>query len=271
MIGVDAGAQSTRATELIGFVSSLGERVRRLEPLAEAPRPVVLPSYGGARALPNLTALLALLLRRYGVPVVMHGPVEAACDLGRVTTVTVLWELGIEPAKSMTEAQRRLARERIAYVPISVLAPGLAELLASRRRMGLHGDSHGLVQLIDPFAGVGFRVVGVARADELQWLREILTTTHADALLLRGTEGEPFADPRQQPQLESFAGGVSTLLFETERDPVGEPSELPDALDASITAAWITAVLEGEQPVPQPIVNQLACCLLATRRTPGAG
>lgn len=262
---------STGRAELVEFVSTLGERVRRLEAPADGTRAVVLPSYGGTRRLPNLTPLLALLLRRYGVPVVVHGPVEAARGSERVTTAAVLRELGIEPAMSIADAEQRLVHGRVVYLPVSVLAPGLVDLLASRRRMGLRGEPDVLVQFVDPFAGAGLRVIGVSRPEDLQWVREVLTATRADALLLRGIDGEPFADPLHEPELESFAAGVPTVLFEAGREPPAEPARLPDAPDAASTAAWIVAVLEGEQPVPPPIVDQLACCLLATRRTPGAG
>jgi len=36
---------------------------------------------------------------------------------------------------------------------------------------------------------------------------------------------------------------------------------LPATTDARTTAAWISAALAGEVPIPEPIVNQLACCL----------
>src|SRR6185295_17005852 len=38
--------------------------------------PVILPTYNGARKLPNLVPLLALLLAREGVPVLLHGTTQ---------------------------------------------------------------------------------------------------------------------------------------------------------------------------------------------------
>ena len=50
-------------------------RARALHRRCAASGPtVVLPRYNGARKLPNLTALLALLLAQEGVPVLVHGP-----------------------------------------------------------------------------------------------------------------------------------------------------------------------------------------------------
>src|SRR6266540_32440 len=108
--------------ELTGFMAALDDRVARLEPPADRPRPVLLPTYNGARRLPNLTALLA--------------------------TAAVLWELGIEPALSVADVQQRLRKEGIAYAPIAVIAPALAEPLALRRRMGLRSSVHTLAKLI---------------------------------------------------------------------------------------------------------------------------
>ena len=257
--------------ELTGFMTAIDARVARLDAPGEGLRPVVLPTYNGARRMPNLTPLLALLLRRYGVPVLLHGMVDDVQGSGRVTTAAILWELGIEPASSVDDAQRRLSRDAIAYVPTEVLSPALASLLLLRERMGVRSVAHTLAKLIDPFAGRGFRVVAVTHPDYLARMHEFLAATHANALLMRGTEGEPFANPRRQPQLEAFENGVPQVLFETDNTSTAPPA-LPATIDAATTAAWTTAATAGEVPIPDPIVNQLACCLRGAdvRRIPAA-
>jgi anthranilate phosphoribosyltransferase len=257
--------------ELTGFVAALDARVARLEPPADRPRPVLLPTYNGARRLPNLTALLALLLKRYGVPVLLHGTAGEGSDFGRVATAAVLGELGVEPAISVTDAQQRLDNEGIAYAPIAVLAPALAGLLALRRRMGLRSSAHTLAKLIDPFRGAGFRVISISHPENLARIRDFLAASRADALLLRGTEGEPFANPRRQPQLEWFEAGVSSVLFESETGTLAALPALPATIDAAATAKWIAAALAGEVPIPLPILNQLACCLHGARASRSAG
>jgi anthranilate phosphoribosyltransferase len=218
----------------------------------------VLPSYNGARRIPNLTALLALLLRRYQIPVLVHAMVDDDEPSGRVTTAAVLRELGIAPAASIADAQDRLRREGIACVPTPLLSPGLAALLALRRRLGVRSTAHTLAKLVDPFGGGGFRVVPVTHPDYLMRMHDYLASTHANALLMRGTEGETFASPRRQPRMESFEGGVADVMFEAQSVV---PAALPATIDAPTTAAWIGCVLAGEVPIPGPIVNQLACCL----------
>ena len=80
--------------ELTGFMAAIEQKLARLAAPAGNLRPVVLPSYNGARRMPNLTALLALLLKRYGIPVLLHGMVGDDVAFGRVTTAAILWELG---------------------------------------------------------------------------------------------------------------------------------------------------------------------------------
>ena len=70
--------------ELAGFLDAAHAHCLAIT----APRPVVvLPSYNGARKLPVLTPLLALLLAHEGVPVLVHGPLR---DPGRVTSAEVV-------------------------------------------------------------------------------------------------------------------------------------------------------------------------------------
>jgi anthranilate phosphoribosyltransferase len=268
--------------EVTGFVRALDAHAARLDSPPEGPGPVVLPAYRGTRRQANLTALLALLLKRYEIPVLLHGPgrrdaapagdehgTGAAPDEvgGRlVATADVLWELGIEPAASLADAQARLRHDNIAYLASALLAPGLAALMALPSRDPLPPVVGTVALLIDPFRGGGYRVIGAASVGESAMLREFLLATRTDALLFEGAEGEPFADPRRQPRLEHITGGIATPCAEAEGDGnSGEPA-LPAAPDAVTTAAWIANVLAGTEPVPPPIVVQLGCCLAGARR-----
>ncbi len=120
--------------------------------------------------------------------------------------------------------------------------------------------------LIDPFAGDGYRVIGAASADDLVIIRELLLASRTDALLLRGTEGEPFADPRGGTPLEHVAGGVAASCADVDAEGSDREPSLPAATDAVTTATWIASVLAGAEPVPPPIVAQLGCCLAGARR-----
>lgn len=249
--------------ELLGFYQALSERVYRLDLPGEV-RPVVLPSYNGARAQPNLLPLLALWLRRLGVPVLIHGTLEGH---GRVASAYILRELGIMPCASLAQAQQALQNEQFAFVPTAVFSPGLAALLSLRNRLGVRSSAHKLAKLLDPFDGTSLRVVDVGHDDYREKMREFLFATGARALLLQGTEGEPFADPLRRPQLEYFHDQQATVLFEAELDPIRALPGLLQECDAQSTAQWTRQVLAGEAPLPLPLVNQLACCLYGSGRT----
>ena len=108
--------------ELLGFHGALNDRLCRLSAPSGKAQPVVLPSYNGARDQPNLLPLLALLLQRFGVPVLMHGPLNGN---GRIASVYILRELGIMPCVSRAQAQQALDTSGIAFAPTAVLAPEL--------------------------------------------------------------------------------------------------------------------------------------------------
>ena len=256
--------KSATLPELLGFYSALNERIFRLSAPTGKVNPVVLPSYAGARSQPNLLPLLALLLQRFGVPVLMHGPLNGN---GRTASAYILRELGVMPCASHVQAQETLDKTGLAYVPTAVLAPGLADLLSLRARLGVRSIAHSLAKLIDPFASESLRNVSVSHPPYWETMREFLLATGARALLLRSTEGEPFADPRHRPRLEYFHDAAAQVLFEAEAGPVRVIPNLPQAIDAAATAAWVKGVLAGETPVPLPLVNQLACCLFGSGYT----
>ena len=268
--------------ETTGFMRALDAHAGRLEMPHDGPRPVLLPAYRGTRRQANLTALLALLLKRYETPVLVHGLGSAdvapaglaggaralpeGANAGPVTTAEVLWELGIEPVANLADAQARLRHDGIAYARTALLAPGLARLFAAVPRDSRPTIAYTVARLIDPFGGDGYRLASADSADDLASMREFLLASRADALLFEGTEGEPFAEPRRQTRFEHVAAGVVTLCADADADGIhGEPS-LPAGIDAATTATWIANVLAGTEPVPPPIIVQLGCCLAGARR-----
>ena len=250
--------------EILGFYQAVDERLYRLKAPLEGVRPVVIPSYNGARRQANLLPLLALLLQRFGIPVLLHGTLEAN---GRVATAYILRELGIMPCGTLAQAQQAVNDEHLAFVPTAVLSPGLGAQLSMRNRMGVRNSAHTLVKLIDPFEGGGLRIVSVTHSAYLDKLREFFGATEATALLMRGTEGESFANPKRRPQLEFFDQGTSSILFEAELGPLKTLPAMPQGTDARATASWIRQALAGDAALPMPLVNQLACCLYASGYT----
>ena len=247
--------------EMLGFMAAVDDRTQFLEVPHGRVRPVVLPTYNGARKEANLTPLLALLLQRFGVPVLVHGLIEG---LGRVSTGHIFRELGIMPAASSDQVQSALDTKGLAFAPLNALSPGIHNLLGLRSRMGVRSSAHSLVKMIDPFHGEGILMAAATHPAFVELMRGMLIARGSKAILLRGTEGEPFANPKRRPRLEYIHDGKLDILFEAEHDSLRALPNLPEAADAAATARWIRKVLDNQLPLPKPIANQLACCLYAS-------
>ena len=247
--------------EMLGFLDATDERTHRLDMPHGRVRPVVLPTYNGSRKEANLTPLLALLLQRFGVPVVVHGLLEG---YGRVTTAHIFRELGVMPVASITQAQIALDEKGLAFLPHNALCPGIHNLLGLRSRMGVRNSAHSLVKLINPFHGEAVLVAPATHPEFLNLMRDVLQARGDRAVLLRGTEGEPFANPKRRPRLEFIRDGGVDILFEAEHESLRALPNLPEANDAASTAKWIRRILDKQVPLPKPLANQLACLLYAS-------
>ena len=245
-------------SELIGFLRASVARMNSIERPRNRPRPIVLPTYNGSRRGANLTPLVAMILRRFGVPVLLHGSLES---YGRVTSAHVLRQLGMLPTASLVQTRQQFAEQEFAFAPTAILSPGLAQLLSLRARLGLRNVAHTLVKLLDPFGGDGLVVSTATHPPYLEKMRGVLGAFGATALLFRGSEGEPYANPKRRPTIELLRHGESKVLFDAEHDTLVVLPGLPDEADALTTANWIRRVIDGDLPVPMPILNQVAACL----------
>ncbi|MBK7006704.1 MAG: DNA-binding protein YbiB [Burkholderiales bacterium] len=237
------------AEEMAGFLDATQQRIQAI-PVGDRPI-VVIPSYNGARKLPGLMPLLALLLAREGCPVLVHG---TATESSRVYTSEVLFALGI-PAQA---AIKPIANGSVVFVPTAVLLPGLQRLLEVRRTIGVRNSAHSLVKLLNPCQGKSLLVSSYTHPEYAESMAATLALVGGNALLLRGTEGEAVADPRRTPKMQGFLGGQTIELQAHQSGTLATLPELPTAIDAASTAAYIRSVLDGTQPVPAPIALQVA-------------
>ena len=250
--------------ELAGFLAACEACYPHLTAPAGAV-PLVIPAYNGARQLPNLTPLLAHLVARAGVPVLVQG---VAADSARVTTHEVLAAMGVGAARSLEEAQSQLSARGLAFVDIDVLAPPLARVLALRRKMGVRSSGHTLAKMLQPFATPAVRLVSVTHPEYVVRMRQFFTRYAANALLLRGAEGEAVAHPRREPALDWLNGeSVETWSAAVAENPL--LPVLPESRDAVVTAEWINGALAGAYPIPAAIAHQAACCVRATQLVAG--
>ena len=233
--------------EMAGFLDATHARLNKVQ-TGHAPT-VVLPSYNGARKLPVLTPLLALLLAREGVAVVVHG---TATEDKRVSSQVVLAELGI--AASGLSPQVKAGE--VVFVPTGVLHTGLERLLAVRRVVGLRNPGHSLVKLMNPCDGTALVVGSYTHPEYLQSMSATFALTGQHALLLRGTEGEPVADARRTPAMDVFKNGQIQRVQAPQEGSLVQVPELPTP-DAAATAVYIEHVLQGLLPVPQAIALQV--------------
>jgi anthranilate phosphoribosyltransferase len=255
--------------ELAGFLAAAHERCI---PLRTARPTIVLASYNGARKLPNLTALLALLLAQEGIDVLVHGPVA---DPARVTTAEIFHDLGLPIAHNAEDIEAGWARREPVFIAIDDLCPPLARLLAVRRIVGLRNSGHTIAKVLAPCGGAAsLRVVNYTHPEYFAMLGAFVGHIGGDAVLMRGTEGEPVADPRRAPRLDVFiAGQPRTDLSRAAHEGVlTELPVLPRGFDAATTALYIQSVVSGEKPAPTPLSQQVECLIAALgaiRRTGG--
>ena len=245
-------------SEMAGFLDATRQRMQ-LVPAASKLPAVVLPSYNGARKLPLLTPLLALLLAREGLPVLIHG---TATESSRIFVSEVLEALEIPAQAAITS----IADGELAFIPTEVLCPALKRLLDVRRVVGLRNPAHSLVKIMNPCVGPSLVISSYTHPEYAVSMAQTFELVGANAILLRGTEGEVVADARRIPQMEAFINGQRSLLQEAQSGTLAALPDLPKTTDAASTAAYIRAVLAGDQPVPQSIARQVEHILQVTRQ-----
>ena len=278
--------------EIAGFLDATDAHGLRLPMPVDAAgkpsTPVVIPSYNGARNMPNLTPLLACLLAREGVPVLVHGKVATlASDADRatlrsahafdapgfanappprVTSAEIFETMGLPVCRTAEDASAQVARGEPVFMSITDLNPPLARVLSLRRRLGVRGPGHSLVKLLQPFDGPAVRLASFTHPEYHVMLSSYFTQFEqaGAVLLMRGTEGEPVAHARRPAMIERFIGGAVVPVVAGESGVVRSLPILPESRDAASTALWMQAVLSGERPVPEAIEAQCAA-IMATR------
>ncbi len=236
--------------EMAGFLDATHARLNKVH-TGQVPT-VVLPSYNGARKLPVLTPLLALLLAREGVAVLVHG---SATEDKRISSQAVFDHLGVAAMSAPAPA----VAGQVQYIPTRVLHAGLERLLAVRRVVGLRNPGHSLVKLMNPCSsesGPALVVSSYTHPEYLQSMSATFALTGQHALLLRGTEGEPVADARRTPAMDVFHNGQTLRVQEQQEGSLAKMPDLP-GIDAAATAVYIEHVLQNLLPVPEPIARQV--------------
>jgi anthranilate phosphoribosyltransferase len=244
------------ADELAGFWRAMQARTARLAVPAGGPRCVLLPTFNGARKQANLMPLVALLLARAGVPVLIFGRHDFD---SRQSPFELLQALGLPAADSVEQAEDQLAGRRLAVLPLARLNPGLDALMALRPRLGVRNSGHSVAKLLDAAPGRSVRVVAVTHPEYLDSMGQALLAQSAEGhrgLLMRASEGEAYAHLRRRAQLYGFVEGQRLDLHPADSADLDWPLS-PDC-EAGPNARLIEAVLDGREPLPPRIAEQVA-------------
>lgn len=239
--------------ELAGFCQAMQQTTR---PVAPTSRPlIVLPSYNGVRRQPNLLPILAFMLRDAGLSVLIHGRHDFD---NRANPFPLFHACDIPSAQSVDEINQQLSTSGIALADIELLHPELNRLLSLRGRLGVRNSAHTLCKLLDPCPGHSIRVVNVTHPEYLLRMSTLLQTQGATAMLMRGTEGEPFANPKRRPELLGFRSGHAVSLFAAEDGGTPPIPGWPETADFDQNVALIKRLWATPTQIPQPLIDQAA-------------
>ncbi|MFY9509551.1 MAG: DNA-binding protein YbiB [Rubrivivax sp.] len=244
--------------ELSGFLAAVHARCLKLH----SERPViVIPSYNGARRLPNLTPLLAMSLAQEGARVLVHGQPR---DPARVTSAAIFHDLGLPVSQTEADVHSAWARREPAFVHTATLCAPLQRLLDVRWTVGVRNSGHTVAKMLSPCSGARtLRLVSFTHPEFGALMSAWAQRQAVDTMLLRGTEGEAVADPRRQPRIDGWIAGELRPEWSVPAQDgvVAEMPLLPREHDAATTALYIQAVLGGEKPAPAPLARQVQLAL----------
>jgi anthranilate phosphoribosyltransferase len=241
--------------EMAGFLDAVHARLNTL-PNDQPTTTVVIPCYNGARKLPALAPLLALLLVQQGVRVCVHGtPTENS----RTTSFEVFEAMGHKPLTHVADAH-----DGLNLIATEVLSLALKNLLDVRRVVNLRNPAHSLVKLMNPCQGSALIVSSYTHPEYALSMAQTFQLTQANAFLLRGTEGEPVADARRAPQMDFFHDGKTQTVQAAQTGALQSIPEMP-AANAESTAQYIQEILNQQRAVPAPIALQVQHILQALK------
>lgn len=248
--------------ELVGLHRAVRARLSRWTPHGQAGL-VSIPAYGLFPGEAAIVALAAMLLRRFELRVVVHGLLEAG---GGVSCARVLRELDVLPSALLSHADEDLASKSVAFVPLQLLCPAFARLLALRARLGIDNSAHRVAQVLDPTNGAATRIALIPEGICGVHMDALLRAGEGDALALTWSGAQPPSSLTLRPRIERFHAGQRELLFEADAHEV--TASLPAFDDAAAVATVIRAITTGRAPVPVAALNLVAACLYAAGRAP---
>ena len=249
--------------EVAGLYRAAHERVAHWSPAVGA-RAVAIPAYGLVPGEALIAALAAALLREFGVPVIVHGILDSPCG---ISSACVLRELGVLPCASFAQADEKLATDRIAFLPVQLLSPAFAEILALRGRLGIENTAHLVAQALDPTRGAATRLSFAVAGTCSGRFDELVEQVDGDFVALAWAAGRSPLNLSVRPRIERIRDGDRELLFEADAQETRSAIPVPPE-DAQGIARWIQRVTSGAVSIPVPALNLVAACLYAVGQAP---
>ena len=240
--------------ELAGFVRA-AQRWWRPPPSPAAE--IDWPSYADRHKQLPYFILSALLLAEAGIGIAMHG----LTGVGDATTPRVLRALGIEPASSIEDAARRVARERFAYLPIDRFCPPLLRLFAMRPVLGLRTPANSFCRELNPLAAPA-QLQGVFHPTYIATHQEAARfLKQPKAAIFKGGGGEAQINPEKPCRVglvegERLAEETWAPLTPGERHPWREEPLDP----AAVVALW-----RGEREAAAPAAAVIGTAAIALK------
>ncbi len=241
-------------SELLGLHRALAARQARFAP-ALARRAIAIPVYGLAPGEAAFGVLLALFLRRFDVPVVVHGSLDAREG---PSAPVLLRELGVLPSSTLAEADRELCNAGVAFLPVQLLSPALGNLLALRTRLGSTNPAHLAAHVLDPGGMGAVRLAMSVPGTATERLAHFLPATGARSILLAWPASLPSCDFAYRPRITLLSDGEESVAFEAEQGDRPPAASLPEPAQL---VPWMRAVIERRAPAPPPLVNLAAACV----------
>jgi anthranilate phosphoribosyltransferase len=244
--------------ELLGLHRALRSRIAPWSPpLAE--RTICIPAYGLVPGEAAWVALAAGLLRKFGLTVIVHGVLDSPCG---VSSASVLRELGLMPSASLAQADESLASLNAAFLPVQLLSPAFAALIALRARLGAENSTHLAALALDPTAGRATRLTFCVEGTASERYAGLAPLVEGDSVALSWLDARTPDNFAVRPRIDRLHAGGVERLFEADpqdtRTTLAQPPE-----DAVGIAHWVHRVVHGEVPVPVPALNLAAACLYA--------
>ena len=203
VVGALAAAGEARS-ELAGLYRAARARITRWSPPVQSGI-VSMAAYGLVPGEAVVVSLACALLRRFEIPVVIHGMLDSPCG---VSTASVLRELSVLPCASFAQADEKLAAEGVAFLPGQLVSPAFASLIALRGRLGIENIAHLVAPALDPTQGLATRLTFSADDTLSERFEALSGEADGDSVAARWPPGRSPLSLSIRPRIERVRGGL---------------------------------------------------------------